>query len=60
MNSRDYDGKEATTVVKWYSVAAVVVGGLVGFYVPWGIASINAMVVAIVIHVAGEKLLKHA
>lgn len=60
LNSRDYDGKEATTVVKWYSVAAVVVGGLVGFYVPWGIASINAMVVAIVIHVAGEKLLKHA
>ena len=57
LNHRSYDRVKQ---VKWYSILAVVLGGLVGWYLDFGINSINAMLVAAVIHVAGEKLLKSA
>lgn len=61
LNHRSYtDTQKGLVEVKWYSVAAVILGGLTGWFLQWGIASINAMVVAVTIHLIGEKLTKHA
>ena len=55
---RDYaDGQAPHSVVAWGSVLGVVAGGLVGWFVPMGIASINAMVVAVVCYLLGDLLL---
>lgn len=55
---RDYaDGQAPHSVVAWGSVLGVVAGGLVGWFVPVGIASINAMVVAVVCYLLGDLLL---
>ncbi|MBE9404907.1 cytosine permease [Brachybacterium sp. Marseille-Q2903] len=40
----------------WGSVLGVVVGGLVGWFVPLGIASINAMAVAVACYLLGDLL----
>ena len=42
--------------VNWAAIAGVVVGALVGNFVKWGIAAINAMVVACIIYYAGTKI----
>jgi cytosine permease len=42
--------------VVWGSVLGVVVGGLAGALIDWGIASINAMVVAVVFYVIGALI----
>ncbi|HLS33091.1 MAG TPA: cytosine permease [Brevibacterium sp.] len=42
--------------VVWGSVAGVVAGGSVGWFVDWGIGSINAMVVGIICYVIGALL----
>lgn len=61
LNHRSYAETEKGLVeVKWYSVVAVILGGLTGWFLQWGIASINAMVVAVALHLIGEKLTKRA
>lgn len=42
--------------VNWGAIAGVVAGALVGNFVAWGIAAINAMVVAGIIYYAVERL----
>lgn len=46
----------AEVAVAWHAVIAVVVGGLVGWFVPFGIAAINSIVVAVLVHFAGVAL----
>ncbi|MEG1523394.1 MAG: cytosine permease [Clostridia bacterium] len=42
--------------VNWCAIAGVVAGALVGNFVKWGIAAINAMVIACVIYYVGSKI----
>ncbi|HZJ91266.1 MAG TPA: cytosine permease, partial [Oscillospiraceae bacterium] len=45
--------------VNWFALAGVVAGALVGNFVTWGIAAINAMVVAVVIYAIGHFVQKN-
>lgn len=47
-----------TRKVNWGAILGVVAGALVGNLVSWGIASVNAMVVACVIYFIFDKLVK--
>lgn len=53
-------GSTPTEVVNIWAVAGVVVGALVANFFHWGIASINAMVVAIALYLIGNALKKKA
>lgn len=55
IDRRRYD-QPATHTVSIGAIAGVIVGGLVGWFVPVGIAAINAMIVAVVIHLIGRRL----
>jgi len=57
LNKADY-AKEDVEVrkVNWAAIAGVVAGALVGNFVNWGIAAINAMVVACIIYYFGTLL----
>ena len=58
MNKNRYKGENDKLIpVNWGAIAGVVVGALVGNFVTWGITSINAMVVACLIYVLGDKLI---
>lgn len=46
--------------IAWHAVIAVLVGGLAGWFIPFGISAINAMVVAVAIHLAGIFLTRSA
>lgn len=46
--------------VNWAAMVGVIAGGLVGWYVPWGIKAINAMVVAIACYLIGGALFSKA
>ncbi len=48
------DGSYEIKTVNWFSVAGVIAGATVANLVHWGIASINGMVVAAIIFLAGE------
>lgn len=47
--------------IRWHAIAAWLAGGLVGYFVKWGISAINAIVVAFVMYIildiifGGEK-----
>ena len=57
MNKDRYKGEgDKLITVNWGAIAGVVAGALVGNFVTWGITSINAMVVACLIYVLGDKL----
>ena len=57
LNRSNYTGKETVTrKVNWAAIAGVVAGALVGNFVKWGVAAINAMVVAAIIYYFGTKL----
>ena len=59
LNRRKYEeGYEVKEVVNWGACAGVVAGALVGNFVTWGIASINAMAVACLCYLVYTKLLK--
>lgn len=45
-----------TRPINWAALVGVVAGGLVGWFVPVGIASINAMAVAIACYLIGEAI----
>lgn len=56
MNRAAYaEGSAPERKVNWAAIAGVVAGALVGNFVSWGIAAINAMVVACVIYYLGAK-----
>lgn len=52
------DSSETEQTVAWHAVLGVIAGGLVGYFVPWGISAINAVAVAIAIHLVGVALTK--
>lgn len=55
-NKKEYDEDKVTYVtVNWYAVVGVLLGALVANVLPWGIASINGMVVASICYLIGER-----
>ena len=50
------EGTTSERKVNWAAIAGVIAGALVGNFVKWGIAAINAMVVASLIYFVGTKL----
>ena len=59
LNRKKYTkDSEVTKVVNWGSVIGVVAGALVGNFVNWGIASINAMIVACLCYFIYSKIAK--
>ena len=59
MNRKNYETDKPTIVtVNPGSVLGVVLSALVGNFVPWGIASLNAMVVAAICYLAYTKIIK--
>lgn len=40
--------------VNWFAIAGVLIGAAVANLVPWGIASVNGMVIAAVCYLVGE------
>lgn len=57
LNQKAYAAEAADErKVNWAAIAGVVAGALVGNFVKWGIAAINAMVVACIIYYVGTKL----
>ena len=55
MHREQYKDVAVTENVNWFAVLGVVVGAVVANIVPWGIASINGMVVAAVCYLLGSK-----
>jgi cytosine permease len=55
-NAYEVDSKFKLRKVNWFALAGVVVGALVGNYVPWGISAINAMIAACIVYFVGTKL----
>lgn len=49
-------GAAPERAVNWGSIAGVVLGALAGNFLPFGIASVNAMIVAAICHLIAEKL----
>jgi cytosine permease len=59
LNREKYRGEDQQKVsVNWGAVLGVVAGALVGNFVKWGIASVNAMAVACVCYLVYTKVLK--
>ena len=49
-------GSEPKEIVNIWAVAGVVVGALAANFLPWGIASINAMIVAAALYLVGNSI----
>ena len=59
LDRKKYQGEDPEkTAVNWGAVLGVVAGALVGNFVKWGIASVNAMAVACVCCLAYRKIVK--
>ena len=58
MNREKYNDMEITETVNWFAVIGVLLGAVVANLVPWGIASINGMIVAAVCYLVGSKAKK--
>jgi cytosine permease len=57
MNRREYaDVKHKYVKLRIGSISAVLCGALVGIFVPWGIAPVNALIVAAIICLISEKI----
>lgn len=57
LHRQDYRaGAAPERAVNWGSIAGVVLGALAGNFLPFGIASVNAMIVAALCHLIAEKL----
>ncbi len=58
LNRSKYGSEEVKLPkINWAAIAGVVAGALVGNFITWGVAAINAMVVAALIYYFGNKLL---
>ena len=55
MDREKYKDVEVPENVNWFAVFGVVLGAVVANLVPWGIASINGMIVAAVCYLVGSK-----
>ena len=53
-NRDKFQGGFRESTVNWFNLAGIVVGAVVANLVPWGIAALNAMVVAAIFFFAGE------
>ena len=59
LNRSRYQGEDKEkTAVNWGAILGVVAGALVGNFVKWGIASVNAMAVACVCYLVCNKLIR--
>ena len=58
MDREKYKDVEVTENVNWFAVFGVVLGAVVANLVPWGIASINGMIIAAVCYLVGSKAKK--
>lgn len=56
LNKEKYSKMEVGMDINWGAILGVVMGALVGNFFNWGIASINAMIVAVICYIAYEKL----
>ena len=59
MDREKYKDVEVTENVNWFAVIGVVLGAVVANVLPWGIASINGMIVAAVCYLIGSKAKKN-
>lgn len=57
--NRDAYKRTPTEKLNWGSIVGVVVGALVGNYLPWGITSINAMLVACLCYLVARVINKN-
>lgn len=56
-NKKEYDEDNVTyKTVNWYAIIGVVLGAVVANILPWGIASINGMIIASICYLIGEKV----
>lgn len=53
-NRSKYDGKHAEAVVNWFNVIGIIAAAIVANFLQWGIAAVNAMVVAAIFFFIGE------
>lgn len=53
-NRKKYEGTHNEAIVNWFNVAGVIVAALVANFLHWGIAAVNAMVVAAIFFFIGE------
>ena len=53
-NRKKYEGTHNEAVVNWFNVAGVIAAALVANFLHWGIAAVNAMVVAAIFFFIGE------
>ena len=53
-NRKKYEGTHNEAVVNWFNVAGVIGAALVANFLHWGIAAVNAMVVAAIFFFIGE------
>ena len=59
LHRKDYFTEDSPLkTVNWFAVAGVVLGAVVANLLHWGVASINGMVVAIIVYLVGEFLKK--
>ena len=56
MNKESYQDIEPDREVNWFAVAGVLLGAIVANVLPFGIASINGMVVAVVCYLIGQRV----
>ena len=53
-NRSKYDGKHTEAVVNWFNVLGIIAAAIVANFLNWGIAAVNAMVVAAIFFFIGE------
>ena len=53
-NRKKYEGKHTEAVVNWFNVLGIVAAAVVANFLNWGIAAVNAMVVAAIFFFIGE------
>lgn len=58
LNKKDYKNLENNVKVNWFAIAGVVFGAVVANLVPWGIPSINGMLVSVVCYLVGHFVSK--
>ena len=55
-NRKKFSANAKTVEVNWFNIAGIVVGAVVANVFPWGIAALNAMIVAAICFFLGELL----
>lgn len=58
MHKKRYESKDESGLrtINWVAIAAVLAGAAVGLLVPVGIASLNSILAACIVHFAGDKI----